>query len=66
MKFITVATALFATIAMAAPGAQPNIVPFSELEARGSCAPNCACDRNICRCADCNENGCFWYDNGTC
>jgi len=72
MKFIAIATALFASVALAAPSpSSPNGNSVLVLEARdvaasAACAPNCACEKRICRCASCNEHTCDWYDDGSC
>ncbi|CCC13946.1 unnamed protein product [Sordaria macrospora k-hell] len=62
MKFTTALTLLFATVALAAPAAEPN--PESALEARGSCGISCACQGGRCNCANCNQMGCNWFFNG--
>ncbi|KAK0737919.1 hypothetical protein B0T18DRAFT_432829 [Schizothecium vesticola] len=67
MRLTTVAFALFASLAMAAPSPAGEVAAAAaEIDARGSCPPGCACDASICRCASCNENGCYWYDLGKC
>ena len=67
MKFIAIAAALFATIALAAPGPKADAVgAAAEIDARGSCGAGCSCLDGICRCANCGDFGCDWYDAGKC
>jgi len=51
MRLTTVAFALFASLAMAAPSPAGEVGAAAEIDARGSCPPGCACDASICRCA---------------
>jgi hypothetical protein len=52
MRLTTVAFALFASLAMAAPSPAGEVGPAgAEIVARGSCPAGCGCDGGICRCA---------------
>jgi hypothetical protein len=52
MRLSTVAFALFASLAMAAPSPAGEVAGAgAEIDARGSCPAGCACDASVCRCA---------------
>lgn len=51
MRLTTVAFALFASLAMAAPSPAGEVGAAAEIDARGSCPAGCACDASVCRCA---------------
>lgn len=51
MRLTTVAFALFASLAMAAPSPAGEVGAGAEIDARGSCPAGCACDASVCRCA---------------
>lgn len=61
MRLTTVAFALFASLAMAAPSPAGEVAAAAaELDARDRCGAGCLCDEGICRCTSvCTPGCCF-------
>lgn len=64
MRLTTVAFALFASLAMAAPSPAGEVAAAAaELDARDRCGAGCLCDGGICRCTSVCTFGCCFYSS---